>query len=92
MVMTAIVVALLGSQAVEGAALTTDPFVQQAEQWLLNGQRLPVDYRVQLLAMPPEQRAQTLVYLRRIGLLVDRPWSVEDILRPASTLQPEGSE
>lgn len=85
--LTAIFLSLLGTQPIEVVQPQAQPFIEEAAGWLLNGERLPVDYRLRLLAMEPEQRAQALVYLRRIGLLTDRPWSIEDLLRPAIPLQ-----
>ena len=50
---------------------------------LLDGGRLPSDYRHVLMTMPPAQRFQAIVYLRRAGLLTGAPWALEDLLQPA---------
>lgn len=55
----------------------------EATDWLLTGEPLPRDYRVRLLAMPPEARLQALVFLRRSGLLTAEAWTLSDILSPA---------
>lgn len=54
-----------------------------ASGWLLDGRALPPDYRVTLLEMSPEARLQTLIFLRRVGLLQADGWALQDILRPA---------
>lgn len=60
------------------------------EQWrdemtahLLEGGRLPPEYRYDLMQMPPPQRFEAIVYLRRSGLLTGPSWAVEDLLMPA---------
>jgi hypothetical protein len=70
------------------AALTTasgnfDQFASDANGWLLSGQGLPRDYRVTLMQMDSAERISAIAYLRRIGLMTDRPWTLDDLLRPA---------
>jgi hypothetical protein len=60
-------------------------FAETASGWLLEGQRLPRDYRVTLMEMDSADRIQAIAYLRRLGLLNERPWSLDDLLRPAAT-------
>ncbi len=67
------------------AAADLDAFRRTADEWLLTGQRLPRDYRVMLMQMDSADRLQAIAYLRRIGLLTERPWSLDDLLRPAAT-------
>lgn len=59
-------------------------YAETATEWLLDGRMLPADYRIRLLEMSPEARMQTLIFLRRAGLLQADAWSLQDILRPAS--------
>ncbi|MCQ0971053.1 hypothetical protein MLD63_11530 [Paracoccus sp. TK19116] len=65
------------------------PFIDAAELRLLGGQPLEPDYRQHLLAMEPDQRLQAIVWLRRSGMLVDRTWSLDDLMRPATRLNQE---
>ena len=70
------------------ASLTATPvafedFAADANGWLLSGQGLPRDYRVTLMQMDSADRISAIAYLRRIGLLTDSPWSLDDLLRPA---------
>lgn len=58
-------------------------YAEDATQRLLAGDALPPDYRLQLMAMSPDARLQTLIYLRRAGLLTGEPWPLVDILGPA---------
>lgn len=62
-----------------------DAFRRTASDWLLSGQGLPRDYRVQLMQMDSADRLRAIAYLRRLGLLTERPWSLDDLLRPAAT-------
>lgn len=62
-----------------------DSFRATASDWLLSGQGLPRDYRVTLMQMEAADRLRAIAYLRRIGLLTERTWSLDDILRPAAT-------
>ena len=75
---------------VSGAASAEMPMLppaaalaEDATSWLLDGEPLPPDYRLRLLAMPPEARLQALVFLRRAGLLTADAWPLADILNPA---------
>ena len=70
------------------ASLTATPvafedFAADANGWLLSGQGLPRDYRVTLMQMDSADRISAIAYLRRIGLLNDTPWTLDDLLRPA---------
>lgn len=62
-----------------------DRFADTAAGWLLAGQGLPRDYRVTLMQMDSADRIRAIAYLRRLGLLTGRPWSVDEILRPAAS-------
>ncbi|SEN63642.1 hypothetical protein SAMN04489859_1011104 [Paracoccus alcaliphilus] len=54
----------------------------EASERLLAGENLPPDYRLRLLALPPEERMLAIVYLRRTGLLRGEAFPLDDILRP----------
>ena len=77
------------SPAVQDLPLLPDAaaYAEMASDWLLDGRSLPADYRVKLLQMSPEARLQTLIFLRRAGLLQADAWSLQDILRPAITVE-----
>ncbi|MBK4214999.1 hypothetical protein JJJ17_03565 [Paracoccus caeni] len=66
-------------------------FAEEAGQWLLQGQPLPRDYRARLMRMPPDARLETLIFLRRTGLLRGDIWTLEQILRPVVSAA-EGGE
>ncbi|WCR11212.1 hypothetical protein JHW45_02045 [Paracoccus stylophorae] len=81
--------AILALAAGTGEAATALPpdlaaYAATAATWLLEGESLPPDYRVQLMRMPPAHRLQAIVFLRRAGLLRADPWTLEDILKPAA--------
>ncbi|MBU2956825.1 hypothetical protein Q4511_14885 [Paracoccus sp. 1_MG-2023] len=75
--------AVMGMAFVASAASAggIEAYRQQASEWLLTGQRLPRDYRVELMAMESADRISAIAYLRRIGLLTGRAWSLDDLLR-----------
>lgn len=59
-------------------------FASRVDGWILAGEPLPVDYRLELLRMQPDDRLQALIYLRRSGLMGRAdPWPLSDLLRPA---------
>lgn len=60
-----------------------ETYAQQATDRLLAGEALLPDYRLHLMQMSPDARLQTLIYLRRAGLLTAEPWPLTDILGPA---------
>ncbi|MBC9246770.1 hypothetical protein H4P12_08600 [Paracoccus sp. 11-3] len=62
-------------------------YSEMATEWLLDGRTLPPDYRIRLLEMSPEARMQTLIFLRRAGLLRADAWSLQDIMRPANVTE-----
>ena len=79
---------MLGSAAVAG---DLDAYRQKASDWLLAGQRLPRDYRVELMAMDSADRIQAIAFLRRIGMLTGASWSLDDMLRaPVRPAEDEG--
>lgn len=59
-----------------------EAFADEASAWLLEGRRLPPDYRVRLMQMAPADRLQAIVFLRRAGLLTDMAWTLTDVLKP----------
>ncbi|TRW95510.1 hypothetical protein FNJ84_16150 [Paracoccus sp. M683] len=58
-------------------------FQQDAMARLLAGDALAPDYRQQLQGMPPSERVEAIIFLRRAGLLTGKSWRVDDLLRPA---------
>lgn len=74
---------LLGWPTQQATAPDLIGFRNRAEMALMAGEALPADYRQQLLRMPPAERIEAIIYLRRIGLLTGRAWRVDDLLRPA---------
>lgn len=75
--------AMLGAGPASADAL--ESFTQAASGWLLAGEALPRDYRLTLMRMDSADRLRAIAYLRRIGLLTDRPWTLDELLRPAAT-------
>ena len=78
--------AALTDGAIEAAQPDLPPAVAanaaEASERLLAGENLPPDYRLRLLALPPEERMLAIVYLRRTGLLRGEAFPLDDILRP----------
>lgn len=76
--------------ASDGATVAAQPglppavasLAAEAQDRLLAGEELPPDYRLRLLAMPPDERLLAIIYLRRSGLLKAEAWPLEDVLRP----------
>ncbi|MFI0396485.1 hypothetical protein [Paracoccus jiaweipingae] len=66
------------------APVSLDQWRADMTAHLLDGGRLPPDYRHVLMTMPPAQRFQAIVYLRRSGLLTGAAWAIEDLLQPAN--------
>ena len=67
-----------------------EPFAEAASGWLLSGEGLPRDYRVTLMQMDSADRIRAIALLRRIGLLTDRPWPLDHLLRPAGAAPEAG--
>lgn len=61
-----------------------DRFTDEAKGWLLQGRPMPPDTRLRLLRMPPEDRLQAIIFLRRAGLMTGASWQVQDLLRPGA--------
>lgn len=58
-------------------------FRAEMTERLLHGQMLGPDYRRTLRGMPPADRVEAIIFLRRAGLLTGQPWSITDLLSPA---------
>lgn len=82
------VVAALGTGSSSAPAF--EPFAKAASDWLLSGQGLPRDYRVTLMQMDSADRIRAIALLRRLGLLTDRPWPLDDLLQPAGPQREAG--
>ena len=91
MLAAALLLALPLQQAL-GADL--EAFRASAETLLLEGGTLPPDYRGALREMSPADRIEAIIFLRRSGLMTDRPWTIGDLLAPAPepTGTPEAAE
>ena len=87
------VLGLAGAAAAEGPLLPdAAALADEATRWLLEGEPLPADYRLRLLAMPPDARLQALVFLRRAGLLTAEAWPLSDILGPVPATPEKDTE
>lgn len=75
--------AIMLAASLAAAPAGFEQFAADANGWLLSGQGLPRDYRVTLMQMDSADRISAIAYLRRIGLLNDTPWTLDDLLRPA---------
>lgn len=73
---------LIATMAQTSAPALTD-FQAEINALLLDGLPLPPDYPHRLRAMPPAQRIEALIYLRRTGMLTGRVWPLVDLLAPA---------
>ena len=60
-----------------------EAFREAAQTLLLDGKSLPADYRGILREMTPSDRIEAIIFLRRAGLMTDRPWTITDLLAPA---------
>lgn len=77
----AFVMALAAAEpSVAGAA--RDALLAESQVWLLEGRGLPGDIESRLAALPPADRIEVIVFLRRSGLLTDIPWHAERLLSP----------
>lgn len=76
--------AIASSEPARSATIALDDFTARASVMLLEGTQLPSDYRSELMALPPSERLQAIIFLRRSGLLQGDLWALEDVLRPAT--------
>lgn len=91
--MTLATVLLLTVLAAEGAAAPADPasrLISETSTLLLEGQGLPRDMRLRLLALEPADRLRVIAYLRRVGLMKGAAWTASDLLLPATEPQEGG--
>lgn len=79
------VLAIMALLAGQGAApvQSAEDFAAEATEWLLDGKALPDDWKSRLQAMAPAERLQSLIFLRRSGLLTTQGWTADEILAPA---------
>lgn len=60
-----------------------DALIRDATEWLLNGEDLPRDIDERLMRLPPSDRVEALVFLRRSGMLIGPAWTADRLLAPA---------
>ena len=82
------IIAILSTQ-VTAPNSAADAFAADATAWLLDGKSLPPDWKTRLQAMQPADRLQSLIFLRRSGLLTTQGWTADEILAPAKPLPEE---
>lgn len=75
--------AIASSEPAASATTKLGDFTARASVMLLEGTGLPSNYRDELMTLPPSDRLQAIIFLRRSGLLQGDLWSLEDVLRPA---------
>ncbi|CAM3237705.1 hypothetical protein SAMN04488021_10597 [Paracoccus aminovorans] len=78
------IAALLLSAALAAEPLAArDALIRDATEWLLNGEDLPRDIDERLMRLPPADRVEVLVFLRRSGMMLGPGWSADRLLAPA---------
>ena len=84
------IVQLLISAALAGGALpgsaapTRDGLIQEATDLLLSGEALPPDMELRLMALPPAERIEVLIFMRRSGMLTTPGWTIDRLLAPST--------
>ncbi len=84
------IVQLLISAALAGGALpgsaapTRDGLIQEATDLLLSGEALPPDLDLRLMELPPAERIEVLIFMRRSGMLTGPGWTIDQLLAPST--------
>ena len=78
----------LAAAPAEAGAITRDGLIRDATERMLNGEALPRDLDERLMRLPPAERIEVMVFLRRSGMLVGPGWPADRLLLPA---KPEGN-
>ncbi|RQP06244.1 MAG: hypothetical protein D1H97_08690 [Paracoccus sp. BP8] len=89
MIAVLILSAALAAEPAGGAVSTRDGLIREATGWLLNGESLPRDIDERLMRLPPADRIEVLIFLRRSGMLIGPGWTVDRLLAPA---KPTGNQ
>lgn len=74
----------LAAASVDGT-WTRDAIIRDAKERLLNGETLPPDLDERLMRLPPADRIEVLIFLRRSGMMNGPGWTSERLLAPART-------
>ncbi len=71
---------LLATGAASAEQGEKDIFIAAMTDRLLDGRGLPADVEAQVMRLSPPERFEAVIFLRRSGLLVGAPWSVDRLL------------
>ncbi|WP_233253277.1 hypothetical protein [Paracoccus binzhouensis] len=74
----------LAAASLEGS-WTRDAMIRDAKERLLNGEDLPPELDERLMRLPPADRIEVLIFLRRSGMMTGPGWTAERLLAPART-------
>ena len=55
-----------------------------ATDLLLSGEALPPDIDLRLMELPPDERIEVLIFLRRSGMLTTPGWTIDRLLAPST--------
>lgn len=67
------------------APVSREGLIREATELLLNGEPLPADIDVRLMALPPADRIEVLIFLRRAGMIDGPGWATDRLLAPVRT-------
>lgn len=76
--------ALIGGAFPGNAASTRGDLMKEATDLLLSGEALPADIDLRLMELPPADRIEVLIFLRRSGMLTGPGWTVDRLLAPGT--------
>lgn len=85
MIAALLISAALTAGAVDTTPPTRDALIRDVTEYLLNGESLPADMDARLMALPPADRIEVLIFMRRSGMMTGPGWTAERLLAPART-------
>lgn len=85
MIAALLVMAAVAAEPPQGAPASSAEMIREVTEMLLNGESLPADIDARLMALPPAERIEVLIFLRRSGMMDGPGWTTDRLLAPVRT-------
>lgn len=85
MIAALLIMTAMAAEPPETAQASRENLIREVTELLLSGGSLPADIDARLMAVPPAERIEVLIFLRRSGMMDGPGWTADRLLAPVRT-------
>lgn len=85
MIAALLIMTAMAAEPPETAQASRENLIREVTELLLSGDSLPADIDARLMAVPPVERIEVLIFLRRSGMMDGPGWTADRLLAPVRT-------